>query len=589
MRKVNENASPDGPISTLHDEIIAMIFEAGALEELAPECTFAFWVSHTTRRWRNIALATPRLWTKTWCTKPLDWQISGSFRSTPYPVGEKERLSAFLSRSTSKPVEIHIRFLCRADLASEGWTGLLQLICKHMGHCSHLYIKDGDDDGLPELLSHISRRPAPLLRSVELGIEEDYDPHQLTDLSILAGAPNLISANLNRIAFAAFLSSLPSLQYVTSLRLSVFFRDDEIGGESFGKALMALKALNHLELEMLEKMATLVPVVLPTVRSLALSANYYDEISNGFIFALHAPSATTLSLEYWPLGLDLALAESLEPHFPALQHLILVDVWPKRPIIPVVARIFPHIVRLTCCSSPHRMTANSEYVLADMHMAPSENVNESTGLAALCWPKLECIALANVSLAGGGLRDKVRFLQDAGHTLRTLLLPVDMLYREKEEDIVELERFVEIGEFRPDWLAPFVRSEFPPIWKSAYVPYVCIRVELLLIRHWWQNDGHVAGDVLLFSFLKGEVCTLVGRQFFLQLPDCCDKETRFRPVLPQRSGVHVFCSRVGPFSSTSNFSKMDAWASWYENGHIYSGDYLLRGGTDLIPMETHNL
>lgn len=65
MRKFNENVSPDGPISTLHAEILAMIFEAGAMEEVVPHCTFGMLVSHTTRRWRNIALATPWLWIKT--------------------------------------------------------------------------------------------------------------------------------------------------------------------------------------------------------------------------------------------------------------------------------------------------------------------------------------------------------------------------------------------------------------------------------------------------------------------------------------------------------------------------------------------
>lgn len=435
MRMFNENfASLDGPISTLHDEIFAMIFEAGAVEEMVPYCTFGILVSHITRRWRNIGLATPQLWTKTWCTKPIDRQIFGSMRACVYPAGERERFSAFLFRSRSFPIEIHIRFLCKPDLDEEKWVDLLQLICNHMDHCRHLCIKDGDDDGLPELLFQISCRPTPLLSSIELSIDEDDDfarHTQISDLSLLSGAPRLTSAKLSRIEFPSLLSYLPTLQYLTSLQLSLSTHSErQFAALSFWDAIMTLKALDHLELEIMEDMATRVPVVLHTIRYLALTIHYwYPEISDAFVFSIHAPSVVTLWLDYVPLDDD--YVGLLEFYFPSMQHLILADVniHMGTRIIPVFARIFPAIMRLT-----YHFTDMVPFATHDVLAAMVPHLID---LSQLCWPKLQTVTLDafNTSLGDKGFHDTIQVLKEAaGHPIRQLTLPKNVLSKAAEEE-----------------------------------------------------------------------------------------------------------------------------------------------------------
>lgn len=354
------------------------------------------------------------------------------------------------------PIEIHLRFLCKPDVDGEGWANLLQLICDHMGHCRHLCIKDGDDDGLPELLLHISRRPTPLLSSVELSIDDDDDFARLTEiskLSFLSGTPHLTSAKIGKIASASILSNMPTLQHLTSLWLSLSIGQERFEGLSFWDALMALKALDHLELEIMEDMVTHAPVVLPTVRSLALTIHHwYPEIPDDLFFSIHAPSVTTLWLECQPL--DHAFEGSLEFHFPSMRHLILVNVdirmmtWS----IPGFSRIFSTITRLT-------------YHFTDMDMVPFTiddflvaMVPHSIGILELRWPKLHTVALDefNTSLGYKGLHDKIQVLQEARHPIRKLMLPKRVLGKPKDEEIMALEKIVELEDFSLDWPSPFV-------------------------------------------------------------------------------------------------------------------------------------
>ncbi|KZP12711.1 hypothetical protein FIBSPDRAFT_152205 [Athelia psychrophila] len=62
----------DSPISILPSDILAMIFEAGALLEASAEFHFGSLASHVSQSWREIALATPRLWNKIEYTKPAE-------------------------------------------------------------------------------------------------------------------------------------------------------------------------------------------------------------------------------------------------------------------------------------------------------------------------------------------------------------------------------------------------------------------------------------------------------------------------------------------------------------------------------------
>ncbi|KZP25993.1 hypothetical protein FIBSPDRAFT_1041072 [Athelia psychrophila] len=102
------------PILSLPEEVLAMMFEAGTQEQ-GPY--FAVLVSHVTHSWRNIALATPRLW----------------------------------ATIRSSPVKIYIGYCFTAkDLQ------LLQLLGNHFGRCQHFSIPDVDPEEPSAVLAHFS-------------------------------------------------------------------------------------------------------------------------------------------------------------------------------------------------------------------------------------------------------------------------------------------------------------------------------------------------------------------------------------------------------------------------------------------------
>lgn len=87
----------DAPISALPSEILAMVFEAGALlENSDPQPHFGTLVSHVVRQWRNTALATPQLWNE------IAFQVSSS------GYARTERPLSFLSRSGVSPIDISV-------------------------------------------------------------------------------------------------------------------------------------------------------------------------------------------------------------------------------------------------------------------------------------------------------------------------------------------------------------------------------------------------------------------------------------------------------------------------------------------------
>ena len=155
-RTANENAL----ISTLHNDILGMIFEVGTNDHLdGPDWTFACSVSHVCSYWRTIALALPRLWTKTWCIKWVDEDdLDLDTIEGQYPEEEIHRLSTFLTRSRSLPVEIRIHNLHGQDLDGASGAAFVELICNHIGHCSHLGINEGDAPGMLTLMTHVSRQ-----------------------------------------------------------------------------------------------------------------------------------------------------------------------------------------------------------------------------------------------------------------------------------------------------------------------------------------------------------------------------------------------------------------------------------------------
>ncbi|KAF7968204.1 hypothetical protein HWV62_31629 [Athelia sp. TMB] len=419
-RTTNEDAL----ISTLHDEILAMIFEIGTNDNLAgPDWTFACSVSHVCSHWRTIALALPRIWTKTWCMKCVDEDaLDPDILEGQYLEEEIHRLSVFLARSKSLPVEIHIQHLHEQDLDGASGAIFVQLICNHIEHCSHLGINEGDAPGMLTLMTHISRHPTPMLRSIELRLHTRYwtDAKALASISslpALSQAPHLTSAQLAETEYLPFLISSHSIARITSLRIRRDRNHTDMAISSIRECFMAMKELVDLELDINPFPPLNLPIMLPSVRSLKLKC--------GDVQSFCGPFVTNLGIAHYCGPLEDEEAK-IRAQFPHVQHLVL----PGEPIgnleFNQLACSFPAVTRITC---------PFDFFTDDGRAHPIEliynaitNAKDSAGNLVMGWPKLQTITFFTHDdddyrpLYALGWYNKISVLRRAGHPIRKLMM-----------------------------------------------------------------------------------------------------------------------------------------------------------------------
>ncbi|KZP08936.1 hypothetical protein FIBSPDRAFT_964376 [Athelia psychrophila] len=164
--EVNWLQNLDAPISTLPDEMLAMVFEAGSLLPQKPQVHFGSLVSHVSQHWRKIAMATPRLWNKIYCDQPEGMDYDASYYEYV------QRNAAFLERSQLFPVEIYISSLMANEHYSQNF---IEHIRDHIGQCSRLSITAPDSLWLSRALGYLLCQPAPLLSSIELAFQDNCD------------------------------------------------------------------------------------------------------------------------------------------------------------------------------------------------------------------------------------------------------------------------------------------------------------------------------------------------------------------------------------------------------------------------------
>lgn len=442
------------PISTLPDEMLAMIFKAGSfLEESHPH--FGTLVSHIANHWRQIALATPQLWNKI------------SLAGGPYAGKRTARAFAFISRCKSAPIDLSVTHLLGNGFPQD----VLQLIGDHMGHCRQLCITDTSTKALDMAIQHLSPKSVPLLRSIYLTAVK-YGEVRLQTPLFSSGAPHLRTVELGRFYAPTLHFCLPTLQSVTSLRLTGFVIEDdnEAAYKYFRDALMALHFLNHLDLrpDVFDLMQYHLPIVLPTIQYLHLDATEDPKCLGIIIHSVHAASLIAMSLDGWdstdPDGEFTTLQNDLELHFPSLDHLILSNIPQGHSDVDVFARKFPDITRLTCevseyaypyCDIVRVLTSicfGTQYDEQNEPLAPSDKRER--------WPKLRVLAVsvpASLMWVPVELRRMVSALRCRDSRPRKLLLPKAFISRTGADVIGELKGMVEIGDYILDWPTAFAR------------------------------------------------------------------------------------------------------------------------------------
>lgn len=463
----------DAPIWCLPDEVLVMIFEEGMRRprdlsyNLGVRAHFGVRVSHVTRRWRSLAISAPKLWTSIQCVTKED--------DPPYPQKCTHRASTFLSRAGSLPIDILIEGFRVKDTTS----GFLQLLGTHIENCHQLRITESrslskkrrakwrslmiesQQTGLARVLKCISSKPMPLLASIDInfiniGWREAFSPF---------GAPRLTTARIvgsNIHTTHGYLSEFKSLQ---SLQLGNLHSTPDTY-HLLRDALMALPSLRHLELFLKNDIVWStgeLPILLPNIRHLHVTGEWHDSwASFDFLRCIQAPSLDTLSLS--PARSDikgrgaLALIEYANKlHFPALQHLILINAERISDLVDliVLARAFPQIERLTVIPGCVAETDfyNSYFSIDAILYGPGNGeIAQTNAYSGPLSPNLQRVAFSHIKgqLDIPRLQSTLLKLKAAGHPIRKLLLP-----QMAHPSVVEVEGIVELEEFYVDWSTPF--------------------------------------------------------------------------------------------------------------------------------------
>jgi hypothetical protein len=168
----NETTNFNAPIESLPNEVLAMVFQAGCILPCRkvhrlnkrPEPPFELLVSLISRRWRNVAISTPKLWTKI-CVlsqKPLDLVV------------------AYLTRSGILPLDIQavLRFNRSSSFSVNSF---LEVFMPQIGRWRSMCIRSnrsGHYHYLRPIFRHIRPATAPLLESLQI-IVGDHDNDEL--------------------------------------------------------------------------------------------------------------------------------------------------------------------------------------------------------------------------------------------------------------------------------------------------------------------------------------------------------------------------------------------------------------------------
>ena len=454
----NELQNVDAPISSLPDEVLAMVFEAGVILDEFPKSRFAILVSHVTHRWRSIALATPRLWnTIFWNVEPDE-----DGRTPPTSVLVKftkgiNQAAMFLSRSASAPISIHIKGLYGKELwrkrDSIGLAHMIELLHANFYRCQHLSIQYGEAWAIEKIVEKVCCGPAPIISSIDFSHVLSGGYFAPTTVLFPYGTPLLKIAQLDLLHIFSTPHFLYAFQQLTSLRLTDLVLPNKNHG-LIADALISMRVLDHLEVFSYHWITHDIPaLVQPTIRFLFLHL-YPSTSTHDAIQSFRAVSLTTLSIDLTG-GLWYSLNWPPQPQasFPSLQHLILVYIKMEYLKFDGIAREFPAIARLTCQGVDPGFEVGR--VLAAMSACVAE--------VSLHWTDLHTIAVsgpdAALDIPGPALDSQVAELYAAGIPIRTLMLPPALVAHVGGHAMESLRKLVEVEDFSLDWPTPFERFE----------------------------------------------------------------------------------------------------------------------------------
>jgi hypothetical protein len=304
------------PISLLPSELIAEIFNTGRhTSSIRP--SFPLVVSHVTRKWREIAIQSPSLWT--------DIRIGG--RSETQAL-----LDLYLQRSQDQPLDVEIhhfhRSALRRDEIRKLYDDIFGILAHHAGRWRHLRIivdsELPEEDHLLWIFTQLHDLYAPRLQSFYLESNGIASAPKRCDI-FTHGAPLLSSIVLRGDALPF---GLPPLSSVTKLELGPC--TDQYRHYELNKILTGLPTLSELvlrhHLHFQAGHAHLpLPIELPSLISLDIQFTHDNRLEFGLQRTLDVIEAPNLE----SFTLDIAYSSELSKYISGPTDKSMSDRFPR--------------------------------------------------------------------------------------------------------------------------------------------------------------------------------------------------------------------------------------------------------------------
>jgi hypothetical protein len=368
------------PISSLPNELLASIFEAGydpplLLQQRSGSC-YEIVVSQVTQHWRSVALGTPRLWSRIY----LD------FSNVHY----LDMVMLYLERSKALPLDLLIIVVVEVD--EEDYIPVRSLISSHVGRMRRFQIVSNTREGVYHLINDLPPS-APLLQSMDIRLDTlahfDHEYHTSPERIFSCGAPFLTSIRLFGVTLQC---CFPPVTALTSLQMH-----EPVAWVTESNARImftGLTGLTHLVIngEFGIDWAAIGSVELPSLRFLRICSDHQVDLIPGLLKAISAPLLQSLLLETLIAQevdeFATVLNTSAAPKFPLLHSLTMrLVVGHNSPLLDNHWRLlmgyFPTITKFTLWYD------NMDVFLETI------NDNSHSSNSSPPWPELQTLSLLN--------------------------------------------------------------------------------------------------------------------------------------------------------------------------------------------------
>jgi hypothetical protein len=322
------------------DEVLSAIFEAGdrplarasSLWKKGSHIPFEILVSSVSRRWRNVALQTPQLWT---VVKIKVAQSTHDLYDLYLHRSKICLMDIQLSNASPKNKQHHDTKLKRH----------LARLIPHIARWRTFIIRGGHVESPSTVLSMLSPLCAPALET--LGFDIDCPDQPTMDL-FSAGTPRLSSVELKDVSFLR----LP-IETVKYAKLGGGL-ESRTNHAQFDQLMQSMHSLTHLSMysNMIGESANYPPIEIPTLLSLEYRREFTTTGGIGDLGCLDLPALQTLTVRD---SCQDVIEVFVEHHrlYPLVRSLtIVVDDYPVTSDTPVAAALvfislFPNIQDIT--------------------------------------------------------------------------------------------------------------------------------------------------------------------------------------------------------------------------------------------------